>query len=79
MPTTPARTRCATTVSLDPVLFRTAEALDINVADACEQNFAAQIAGSGRQFWRTEVADALTSSSGHVANCGIPFLLYRRF
>jgi antitoxin CcdA len=79
MPTTATRVRRRTNVSLDAALQEEAKVLDINISRACEQGLAAQIAELRAARWRTENADALTSSNGYVEKGGLPLAHYRRF
>jgi len=79
MPTTATRARRATNISLDAALLEEAKVLDINISRACEQGLAAQIAELRAARWRTENANALTSSNGYVEKSGLPLGRYRRF
>jgi len=79
MPTTATRARRATNVSLDAALLEEAKVLDINISRACEQGLADRIAELRAERWRTENADALTSSNGYVEKNGLPLARYRRF
>jgi len=79
LPTIGARARRTANVSLDARSWMRQSCSASNISRACGQGLAAQIADLRAARWRTENADALTSSDGRIANEELSLARYRRF
>ncbi|AWJ84452.1 post-segregation antitoxin CcdA [Azospirillum sp. TSH58] len=69
----------ATSVSLNSDLLAQAQALGIDVAQACERGLADQIAEVRDRAWREENRPAIESSNAYVEAHGLPLAKNRPY
>lgn len=71
--------RRATNVTLPELLLREAQALSINVSQACERGLSAEVAGAKAERWLAENRAAIDAWNDHVEHHGLPLAEFRQF
>ena len=73
------QSRKATNLSLDSELLQEARALGVNVSRAAEAGVRVAVRQARADAWRTENAEAITSSNAWVEAHGLPLSAFRQF
>lgn len=68
-----------TTVTLDATLVDDAQALGVNVSQACENGLRQQLRAARERQWREENREAIAASNAYVELNGVPLAYYRQF